>query len=64
MTLHTIARAMVVASDEIYVGQREDSEDWTKDDEPREAFKRFGERLVKIERPGRDSSLQSHSQQP
>ncbi|OWM69829.1 hypothetical protein CDL15_Pgr025678 [Punica granatum] len=38
------------SSDEIYLGQREDSEDWTKDDEPREAFKRFGERLVEIEK--------------
>ncbi|OWM75558.1 hypothetical protein CDL15_Pgr021722 [Punica granatum] len=41
MTLHTIARAMVAESDEIYLGQREDSKDWTEDDEPREAFKTF-----------------------
>lgn len=38
------------SSDEIYLGQREDSEDWTKDDEPRKAFGRFSKRLVEIER--------------
>ncbi|KAK4478086.1 hypothetical protein RD792_017351 [Penstemon davidsonii] len=36
------------STDEIYLGQRDDSE-WTVDDQPREAFKRFGAVLVDIE---------------
>ncbi|KAG8370190.1 hypothetical protein BUALT_Bualt14G0091400 [Buddleja alternifolia] len=37
------------STDEIYLGQRENPE-WTADDQPREAFKRFGTKLVEIER--------------
>lgn len=36
------------SSDEIYLGQR-DSPEWTSDRQPREAFKRFGEKLMEIE---------------
>ncbi|KAK4778162.1 hypothetical protein SAY87_018349 [Trapa incisa] len=38
------------SSDEVYLGQREDSEDWTRDDEIREMFGRFRDRLFEIER--------------
>ncbi|CAL1396788.1 unnamed protein product [Linum trigynum] len=37
------------STDEIYLGQRE-SDEWTSDDEPLAAFKRFGERLKGIEK--------------
>ncbi|CAI0466095.1 unnamed protein product, partial [Linum tenue] len=37
------------STDEIYLGQRE-SDEWTCDDEPLAAFKRFGERLKEIEK--------------
>ncbi|CAI0466051.1 unnamed protein product [Linum tenue] len=37
------------STDEIYLGQRE-SDEWTCDDEPLAAFKRFGERLKGIEK--------------
>jgi len=36
------------ASDELYLGQR-DSEFWTCDAQPLEAFKRFGKKLAEIE---------------
>ncbi|KAI4373958.1 hypothetical protein MLD38_012015 [Melastoma candidum] len=38
------------STDEVYLGQREESlEEWTWDEGPREAFGRFGERLREIE---------------
>ncbi|TVU45519.1 hypothetical protein EJB05_05008, partial [Eragrostis curvula] len=37
------------ASDEVYLGQRDEPERWTSDARAIEAFKRFGSRLVEIE---------------
>ncbi|RYQ88949.1 hypothetical protein Ahy_B09g095845 isoform K [Arachis hypogaea] len=37
------------ASDEQYLGQRGDGDNWTADTAPIEAFKRFGKKLVEIE---------------
>ncbi|XP_026409632.1 probable linoleate 9S-lipoxygenase 5 [Papaver somniferum] len=37
------------STDEVFLGQREYPELWTKDATPLEAFKRFGEKLVNIE---------------
>ncbi|OWM74248.1 hypothetical protein CDL15_Pgr008562 [Punica granatum] len=38
------------STDEFYLGQRDDdNHDWTSDHEPKEAFRRFGERLMEIE---------------
>lgn len=38
------------STDEFYLGQRDDdSQDWTSDHEPKEAFRRFGKRLMEIE---------------
>ncbi|KAL6893707.1 hypothetical protein ACP4OV_007805 [Aristida adscensionis] len=38
------------ASDEVYLGQRDEPERWTSDGRALEAFRRFGERLVEIEK--------------
>lgn len=37
------------STDEIYLGQRDDSPDWTSDEEPKQAFQRFTDRLIDIE---------------
>ncbi|XP_027334454.1 linoleate 9S-lipoxygenase-like isoform X2 [Abrus precatorius] len=37
------------ASDELYLGQRDEGDVWTSDTQPLEAFKRFGQRLAAIE---------------
>ncbi|KAF8016841.1 hypothetical protein BT93_H2147 [Corymbia citriodora subsp. variegata] len=37
------------STDEIYLGQRDDYPDWTSDEEPKQAFQRFTDRLIKIE---------------
>jgi linoleate 9S-lipoxygenase len=37
------------ASDEQYLGQRNEGEAWTSDSHPLEAFKRFGRKLAEIE---------------
>ncbi|KAK7255639.1 hypothetical protein RIF29_29054 [Crotalaria pallida] len=37
------------ASDEVYLGQRGDGDDWTADAQPIEAFKKFGKKLAEIE---------------
>lgn len=37
------------STDEIYLGQRDDSPDWTSDEEPKQAFQRFTDQLIKIE---------------
>jgi len=37
------------ASDEQYLGQRNEGEAWTSDSQPLEAFKRFGRKLAEIE---------------
>jgi len=38
------------ASDEVYLGQRDEPERWTSDAKALDAFKRFGSRLVEIEK--------------
>lgn len=37
------------SSDEIYLGQRDNPESWTSDSQPKEAFKKFHDKLVEIE---------------
>ncbi|CAK8560361.1 unnamed protein product [Lathyrus sativus] len=37
------------ASDEQYLGERIEGDDWTSDSQPKEAFKRFGKKLAEIE---------------
>jgi len=36
-------------SDEQYLGQRIEGDNWTSDSQPKEAFKRFGKKLAEIE---------------
>ncbi|AET01652.2 putative linoleate 9S-lipoxygenase [Medicago truncatula] len=38
------------ASDEQYLGQRIEGDNWTSDSQPKEAFKRFGKKLAEIEK--------------
>ncbi|KAL6637663.1 hypothetical protein ACP70R_025235 [Stipagrostis hirtigluma subsp. patula] len=53
------------ASDEVYLGQRDEPERWTSDSRALEAFKRFGRRLVEIEdrivKMNRDPALKNRT---